>query len=382
MTLSKEQILATSIPQEAVDVPEWGGKVNIRGLSASERDDYEQSLVEVGPDGRTRVKKTQHNVRASLVARCLVDEAGKRLFTDADVAALGEKSARPSTRCGRRTPPVGHEPGGGGGGARGFRARPGHRQLYRLALALGIPPTELAEHLSGHDLAEWAAFERLHGPLLVHERIDVAAAMVCAVMANVMGGGKRFEPRDFLPKWGAEPQSDEHCSPSRRTSSDRRRHSCTPRHADRRGSGGHEGPDRRFGAGQFQRARFRYAGRGLGKTSGAAFGAVAATAAVGGSLWPRSRRTRYGRRPPTTSLHPHRCHLQLQRGRHRAVEGRGHGPLRGDRQGTAGTGRGAVLPVLRRPGEQRGHGHAGDVGQGLPVGLGSVTDVANITASR
>jgi len=92
MTLSKEQILATSIPQEAVDVPEWGGKVNIRGLSASERDDYEQSLVEVGPDGRTRVKKTQHNVRASLVARCLVDEAGKRLFTDADVAALGEKS--------------------------------------------------------------------------------------------------------------------------------------------------------------------------------------------------------------------------------------------------------------------------------------------------
>jgi len=33
--------------------------------------------------------------------------------------------------------------------------------------------------------------------------------MICAVIANVMGGGRRFEPRDFLPKWGGEPQSDE-----------------------------------------------------------------------------------------------------------------------------------------------------------------------------
>lgn len=33
--------------------------------------------------------------------------------------------------------------------------------------------------------------------------------MICAVVANVMGGGKRFEPRDFLPNWTGTQQTDE-----------------------------------------------------------------------------------------------------------------------------------------------------------------------------
>ena len=93
MTLSKDQILATSIPSETVDVPEWDGKVILRGLTAAERDDYEQAMVETSPDGQVRAKRKLSNVRAGLVVRCIVDEQGEREFADADADALGEKNA-------------------------------------------------------------------------------------------------------------------------------------------------------------------------------------------------------------------------------------------------------------------------------------------------
>lgn len=44
---------------------------------------------------------------------------------------------------------------------------------------------------------QWAAFERVHGPILLHDRIEVMVAQLCAVMS----GGK---PADFLPKWDEE----------------------------------------------------------------------------------------------------------------------------------------------------------------------------------
>ena len=88
-SLSREQILGTPLPTEVVDVPEWDGKIRLRGLSARDRDEYEQSLLEVGRDGTTRVKKHHDNVRASLVVRCLVDENGERLFTDDEIGAVG-----------------------------------------------------------------------------------------------------------------------------------------------------------------------------------------------------------------------------------------------------------------------------------------------------
>jgi hypothetical protein len=93
LTLSRDEILATTLPSETVDVPEWGGKVILRGLTALERDDYEQAMVETAPDGSVRAKRKLHNVRASLVVRCVVDEAGERVFTDADDELLGAKDA-------------------------------------------------------------------------------------------------------------------------------------------------------------------------------------------------------------------------------------------------------------------------------------------------
>lgn len=90
--LSREEFLALRPPVEAVDL-EGHGKVFVKGLQADERDDYEQSLLERGPDGRSRVKRVQRNVRASLVVRCLCDENGERLFRDNEVEAIGHVDA-------------------------------------------------------------------------------------------------------------------------------------------------------------------------------------------------------------------------------------------------------------------------------------------------
>jgi hypothetical protein len=93
LTLSRDEILATTLPSETVDVPEWGGKVILRGLTAEERDDYEQAMVETSPNGEIRPKRKLHNVRASLVVRCSVDEQGERVFSDEDEGLLGNKDA-------------------------------------------------------------------------------------------------------------------------------------------------------------------------------------------------------------------------------------------------------------------------------------------------
>lgn len=96
MYLSRDAILkADDLVTEAVDVPEWGGKVNVRGLSGTQRDNWEASLVE--RRGRKMVQNT-YNIRAKLVVQCVVDDKGKRLFTDGDAEELGKKSAAPIDR--------------------------------------------------------------------------------------------------------------------------------------------------------------------------------------------------------------------------------------------------------------------------------------------
>ncbi len=89
--LSKEQILnANDIATEVVAVPEWGGEVRVRGLSAAERDRFEERIVK--REGKhARVILT--DVRAKLAALSMVDERGERLFNDGEVAVLTRKSA-------------------------------------------------------------------------------------------------------------------------------------------------------------------------------------------------------------------------------------------------------------------------------------------------
>ena len=90
--LSRDAILgADDRRTEDVEVPEWGGTVRVRGLSGTERDAYEASIVRLKGDGSQTF--TLQNARARLVSLCACDEDGERIFTDKDVNELGRKSA-------------------------------------------------------------------------------------------------------------------------------------------------------------------------------------------------------------------------------------------------------------------------------------------------
>ena len=90
--MSKDDILKIedNAPEE-VEVPEWGGSVLVKGMTGRQRDAFEVSLR----DQRTgqRLPGSMNNLRARIITRCVIDDDGNRLFTDADVATLGEKSA-------------------------------------------------------------------------------------------------------------------------------------------------------------------------------------------------------------------------------------------------------------------------------------------------
>lgn len=94
--LSRESILnVVDVKTEEVEVSEWGGFVLVKGLTGSERNEFENSLVSRrGKDVQVNMK----NATAKLVSLSIVDEDGKRLFSDADVEALGAKSGAALSR--------------------------------------------------------------------------------------------------------------------------------------------------------------------------------------------------------------------------------------------------------------------------------------------
>ena len=86
--LNRDSILSSDdLPKELVQVPEWVGDVYVRTLTGTERDAFEQSMV------TKKDKPNLDNVRARFAVLTICDEAGVRLFTDADAKKLGEKSA-------------------------------------------------------------------------------------------------------------------------------------------------------------------------------------------------------------------------------------------------------------------------------------------------
>jgi len=83
--LSKAAILATDDKNiKRVQVPEWGGEVGLRVLTGLERDKFEAMFTE----------KTTDKFKIRFVACSVCNEEGERLFSDADLDALGEKSSR------------------------------------------------------------------------------------------------------------------------------------------------------------------------------------------------------------------------------------------------------------------------------------------------
>ncbi len=84
--LTKEQILgAADIVSERISA--WGGEVIVTTMTGHDRDKFEAAMV--GKNGGQNMV----NIRAKLAAATLVDEAGNKLFTEADVQKLGKKSA-------------------------------------------------------------------------------------------------------------------------------------------------------------------------------------------------------------------------------------------------------------------------------------------------
>jgi len=94
--LTRDQILESDDREYAeVSCPEWGGDVRLRSITGTQRDAYEQSLMQ--SNGADR-KMNLRNARVKLIVLCAVDETGRPLFTADDVNALGRKNAAPLDR--------------------------------------------------------------------------------------------------------------------------------------------------------------------------------------------------------------------------------------------------------------------------------------------
>lgn len=89
--LTRDEILrANDLIVERVPVPEWGenAEVLVRGLSAADQ----LEMASVSFDGQDAERSDTLKLMIKIPARCIVDENGRRLFTDDDIDALGEKS--------------------------------------------------------------------------------------------------------------------------------------------------------------------------------------------------------------------------------------------------------------------------------------------------
>jgi hypothetical protein len=92
--LTIEQILsALDSPVAMVTVPEWGGDIYMKFLSAMDREKWEIEVKRMFDDNTQ--KKPNHipvSIRASLLQKSICDENGKLLFAEADIPSLSNKS--------------------------------------------------------------------------------------------------------------------------------------------------------------------------------------------------------------------------------------------------------------------------------------------------
>jgi len=89
--LTKQQIIdVNDLEAVEVEVPEWGGSVLVRPLTAKQRGQFTATLVDQRQGGRTlRLQEIQ----IRLCGLSIVGEDGKRLFSDAELSTLGGKSS-------------------------------------------------------------------------------------------------------------------------------------------------------------------------------------------------------------------------------------------------------------------------------------------------
>ena len=94
--LNMKQILsADDLESQTMTIPEWGGEVIIRTMTEAERSKIEASVIQQNGSNQS-VNMERYKVK--VVVASLVDEEGKRLFTQKNIDALRQKSARPINR--------------------------------------------------------------------------------------------------------------------------------------------------------------------------------------------------------------------------------------------------------------------------------------------
>jgi hypothetical protein len=91
MNLRDQIVAAADCVREAVEVPEWNCTVYVRSIIAQDLDSW-QAETYLYKDGD--VATNLANIRGRLLVRCLVDEAGQRIFADNEAALLGAKSTQ------------------------------------------------------------------------------------------------------------------------------------------------------------------------------------------------------------------------------------------------------------------------------------------------
>lgn len=91
LLITKDAIQAAvqkaKLPRETVECPEIDCKFILQGMSGTERDGWEKSLIR--GRGQRRDVDTE-NVRARLAVRCIINEAGERVLSDGDAAWFGQ----------------------------------------------------------------------------------------------------------------------------------------------------------------------------------------------------------------------------------------------------------------------------------------------------
>lgn len=82
-SLTRDQILKqTKSKMKEINVPEWGGSVFIKVMSVGERDRYENEWQHARGHGGYQ------NFSTKFLIRCICEEDGTLLFTDADIEKL------------------------------------------------------------------------------------------------------------------------------------------------------------------------------------------------------------------------------------------------------------------------------------------------------
>ena len=87
----RDKILgAEDLQTEAVEVPEWGCTVHVRGMSGTERDEMEGMVLA----GRNGSVPNVRGIKAALVVRTARDADGALIFRPIDAVKLNQKSSR------------------------------------------------------------------------------------------------------------------------------------------------------------------------------------------------------------------------------------------------------------------------------------------------